>query len=376
MGHALGNNYGKFYSMLSKPVLVDCNFIVDATNGNGLGIRSLKGQGVENVFMHTSATAGRGPNNYLNPNPATGIALIQLSYNYTRYYGGASGIISPTTGSNIAINATALTVGQPYVIVSVGAGADGTVTIAPVADVSGSLASTWFRLYDSYGNTFIFWFSVSGVGSAPVGVSGTLVQQSISTNATAATIGAALVVTINALQANTLLNPSAPAVASFTSSGTTTVTIVSSQTNPHQPLPGPPADGAIATGFTFAVTKSNSNLGNWQAVGVPQGVVPAVGVSFIATSTGQSTGGGSSGLVKAVGVSGIDMIEGIGDANLSLGPISMGGSPNVGGWIMIQFLASTSSSVTTLIPTAPAAGSVVALQFYLEQAARVGGNSE
>src|SRR5580704_9714228 len=108
MGSALGNNYGKFYSMLNKPVLVDCNFIVDSTNGNGLGIRSLKGQGVKNVFMHTSSTPGKGSNGYLNPNPAVGFALIQISYNYCRYYGGFSGFSSPVAGSTIAINSTAL----------------------------------------------------------------------------------------------------------------------------------------------------------------------------------------------------------------------------------------------------------------------------
>lgn len=377
MGHNLGNNYGKFYSMLSKPVLVDCSFIVDSTNGNGLGIRSLKGQGVENVFMHTSSTPGRGPNGYLNPNPAVGLAVVQLAYNYTRYYGGASGIVAPLTGSNVAINATALTIGQPYVITSVGHATAGTVTVAPVADVSGSLASTWFRLYDAYGNTFIIWFSVSGVGAAPIGVSGTLVQQSIATGATAAQVGTALAITLNNLLAATIQNPSAPAgVFSFTASGTTTVTIVSTNTNPIGPLPGGPADGAIATGFTFAIVDYKSNLQNWQDVGVPKGVVPSVGVSFIATATGDSTGGGSTGLVKAVTNSGISAIEGIGNANLSLAPIPMGGSPNVGGFIMIQFLAATSSSVTTLIPAAPVNESTVGLQFYLEQAALVGGNNE
>lgn len=377
MGHALGNNFGKFYSMLSKPVLVDCSFVVDNSNGNGLGIRSLKGQGVQNVFMHTTGSPGRGPNGYLNPNPAAGYALIQLAYNYDRYYGGASGFIAPVTGSNLAINGAALTIGVPYVIVSVGHGEAGTATIQPVADVAGSLASTWFRVYDNYGNTFIFWFRVSGVGAAPIGVSGTLVEVDIVTNETAANVGAKLVVVFNALLAQTLLNPSAPAgVFSFTASGTTTVTIVSTQQNPFQPLPGVPADGTIATGFTFALTKFISNLQDWQNVGVPKGVVPAVGVSFIATATGFSTGGGSTGLVKAVANSAISAIEGIGDPNLSLGPISMGGSPNVGGWIMVQFLAATSAGVTTLIPTAPVNESVCGLQFYLEQATRVGGNSE
>lgn len=378
MSSALGNNYGKFYSMLNKPVLVDCNFVVDSTNGNGLGIRSLKGQGVKNVFMHTSASPGRGPNGYLNPNPAVGFALIQITYNYARYYGGFSGFVSPTAGSNIAINGSALTIGQPYIITSVGHGTAGTVTIAPVADVSGSLASTWFRLYDGYGNTFIIWFSVSGVGSAPSGVSGTLVQQTISSGATAATIGAALVVTINGLLANTPQNPTAPAVASFTSSGTTTVTVVSTQL-PQAPLAGPPADGAIATGFTFGNVDFSTNLQDWQGVGLPHGITPAVGASFVATATGYSTGGGSTGLVQVPGVSGTCTMEVVGDPNQSIAPIPMGGSGNAGGWIMVQFLAPTIASSafdTPFIPTAPANNSVCGLSFYVEQASPVGGRQE
>lgn len=362
MGHALGNNYGKFYSFLSKPVELDLSFVVDSTNGNGLGVRSVKGQGVKNVYMHTSATPAGG-----NPNPAVGLALIQLSYDYARNYGGPINFASPVTGSNLAINASALTVGQPYVIVSVGSGAAGVTTIAPVADSAGSLASTWFRLYDNYGNTFIIWFSVSGVGSAPVGVSGTLVQQTISSGATAAQVGAALAITIAALPSGV------SGVFSFTATGTTTVTVTSTQ---NLPLAGPAADGAIATGFTFALTKYTTNLTDWQKVGVPPGVVPAVGVSFIAIATGYSTGGGSTGLVKAVSVSGITCAEIIGDPNLSIAPIAMGGSPNVGSWILIQLLGATSSSVTTLIPTAPADGTVISMSMLLEQAARVGGNNE
>jgi len=357
MGAQLGNNGGRGYSFLSQPVLIDCNFIVDSTNGNGLGIRSLKGSGVSNVFMHTSQPAGRGPNGYLNPNPAAGYALVQLKNNYFKYAGGYSGFVSPVTGANLAINAAALTVGNPYIITSVGAGSAGTATIQPVADVAGSLASTWFKLYDAYGNVFIIWFSVSGVGAAPVGVSGILVQQSISANDTAATIGADLVLTIQNL-------PSGIAgVFSFTASGTTTVTVVSTAA---RPLAGGPADGLVPTGFAFAVTKSKTNLQNWQNVGLPKGVSPNVGASFIATATGDSTLGTSSGLVKAVGFSGISSIEVVGDANQSLNPVPVGGSPNVGGWVMVQFLAPTGAGVTTPVATAPADGQVVGMSFYVE----------
>lgn len=361
MGHALGNNYGKLYSFQNKPVILDLQFQVTPTDGTGVTL--LKGQGVKNVFMHTSTTPSGG-----NPNPANGYALIHLAYSYTRIYAGPWNVVSPVSGSDLAINASALTAGVPYQITAVGAGPTGTATIAPVADTAGSLASTWFRLYDAYGNTFIIWFAVAGVGSAPIGVSGTLVQVSIASGATAAQVGAALVLVINNLPSGV------SGVFSFTSSGTTTVTAVS--TKAGIPLPGVPADGLIPTGFTFALTKFGTNQLDWNSVGLPSGVAPAVGASFVATAVGYATGGGSTGTVKTVGISGISAVEVIGDVNLSLFPQPMNGSPNVGGWILVQFLAPTSSSVTTLIPTAPATSSIVKMNFLLEQASRVGGNAE
>lgn len=365
MGHALGNNYGNQYSFLSKPVWVDCNFVVDATNGNGLGIRSLKGQGVRNVFMHTSATPGKGQGGYLNPNPASGYALVQLQYNYNRYCGGFYGFASPTTGSTVAISGSGLTIGNPYIVASPGHAAAGQVTIAPVADVSGSLASTWFSLYDAYGNTFIIWFSVAGVGArpnlGPDSPAGTVgfhyVQQSIASGATAAQIGTALATTIAAL-------PSGIAgVFSFTASGTTTVTAVNTNTAMYV-LPGGPSDGVIPTGFTFAWSVNDSNRTDWMTVGLPAGVVPAAGASFIAKATGVS--GASTGTVIAPGVSGITSMEVIGDPNQSLGPVPFRGSPNVGGYILVQLLGATNSSTTTLVPTAPAAGTTIGMGFYVE----------
>jgi hypothetical protein len=351
MGHSLGNNYGKYYSFLSKPVQIEGSWNVDNTQPTGTS--TLRGQGIKQVYMH-STSPGLG-----NPNPAVGYAIVELNYNYQRLCGGGFDIRSPLTGSALAINATALTIGNPYQILTTGVGSAGAATIAPVADVSGSLASTWFRLYDSYGNTFIIWFSVSGVGSAPIGVSGTLVQQSISTGATAATIGAALVTTIAALPSGI------SGVFSFTASGTTTVTVTSTKT---VPLAGPPADGAIATGFTFAQTIFQANNAVWGKVGVPAGILPVPGVGFIATATGFSTNGTSTGTVQAIGQSGIGSIEYMGDPNVTINPVPVGGSPNYGGYFMLQFLAPTSSSVTTSVPTAPTQLSKIFMDIIVEQA--------
>lgn len=359
----LGNNGGRSYDFAVQPVKIDCSFTV--ANSAAAGISGLKGAGVQNVYMYSSSPSSANP--LVDSTVSAGIALIQLQENYYKFLGGFHGRVSPNAGSTIAINSTALTVGQPYVITSVGVGTKGAVTIAPVADVAGSLASTYFVIYDSYGNKYVVWFSVAGVGSAPTGISGTLVQQSIAASDSAGTIGAALVVTLGALLAKQPGNPSAPTgVYSFTAAGTTTVTVTNTL---DVPFPGGPAEGGIPTGFTFAVTKDKTNLQNWQTVGVPKGVTPAVGVSFVALATGYSSRGGSTGLVKVPGVSGITTVEMIGDPNLSLAPIPMGGSPNVGGWLMVQFLAptvSTSTYQTPMIPTAPAAGSVVQLSFYVE----------
>lgn len=103
---------GKIYSMHTMPVLIDCNFVVDSTNGNGLGIRSLKGPLVQNVFMHTTAPlSGSG-----NPNPASGTIVIQLQDNYNRSFSGFNAIVSPVSGTPL----TATTSGTAVIIVSLG----------------------------------------------------------------------------------------------------------------------------------------------------------------------------------------------------------------------------------------------------------------
>ena len=101
----------KLYQMEAYPVLVSCNFVVDEANGNGLGIRNLKGGGVKNVYMKTSATPAAG-----NPNPEDGIIMIELQDNYNRLLGGFASAVSPLDGSS----QTSTTAGDICVIVSLG----------------------------------------------------------------------------------------------------------------------------------------------------------------------------------------------------------------------------------------------------------------
>lgn len=164
------------YSPHNKATVLDCNFVVDSTNGNGFGVRSLKNSGrIYRVFMNTSAaftgtshtsvlidgissgTASLVPGMPVqgsgipagttiasivssgsinlsaatsssttgsityqapgNPNPEAGIIVVQLQDNYNRYLGGYAGFSGPLSGSPIT---SGMTVGVPYVIVSLG----------------------------------------------------------------------------------------------------------------------------------------------------------------------------------------------------------------------------------------------------------------
>ena len=179
------------FSFHHFPVSLDANFIVDPNNGNGLGARSLKTEGITNVFMHStpaattttsvfpsgattitvasttnlvpgevvtdSTTGGNiaggttivsvntvnstvtlsaatlgasaaSPGDTLsfamtpalagNPNPAAGYIYVQFSDSYNSYIDGYSGFVAPLSGSPIS---SGMTVGLPYVIVSLGA---------------------------------------------------------------------------------------------------------------------------------------------------------------------------------------------------------------------------------------------------------------
>jgi hypothetical protein len=219
-----GGNYG---SNLSQPIRIACNWTVDSTNGNGLGIRSLKSNGwIRNVFMHTSATPGTN-NGVTNPNPPVGYALVQFKQNFNIYLGGSVGFVSQLSGSSISVT-SGLTQYAPYVITSV---------------------------------------------------------------------------------------------------GTTTTA-------------------------------------QWQALGLPAGLTPTVGQSFIAAT---ATAGSGTGTVQApaTGGSGITVSDVIGDPNQSISNSSI--ATNGGAYVLVRFLAPTSSSVTTLVATAPANNSVVGAFFEFDQ---------
>lgn len=111
-------NGGKIFAMEAKPVLVSCQFKVDAANTNGLGISALKGPLIQNVFMHSSAAT---PSTLPQANPAAGYIVVQLQDNFAGNLSGIQGIIqSPLSGSGLLIASAGLTVGLPYVITVLG----------------------------------------------------------------------------------------------------------------------------------------------------------------------------------------------------------------------------------------------------------------
>lgn len=221
-----GLNGKSLYTNVAKPCEVNLQFTVTPTNG--LGVTSVKSNGyVNNVFMHTSTTPAAN-NGFTNPNPLAGFAWIQLKNNFNQFLSVVEGIVSPNSGSDVKVDNSALTVGQAYVITTLG----------------------------------------------------------------------------------------------------------------------------------------DTTAAQWLTLGVPAGVTPAVGVSFIALLVGVAgEANTSTSRVQVPSVSGISCVEVVGSTNTM---VNSAVSSNAGQWVLVQFLADTSASVTTKIPTAPAAGSIVCMRLLFD----------
>lgn len=117
----------KMFSGHAMPVHIDAHFTVAASDAAGLGVTSLTGAYVQNVFMHTSATPGVGNSNpstpgitITNPNPANGLILIQLQDTYSYLYEATVMVTSPSSGSSLKVDNAALTPGAAYTITTLG----------------------------------------------------------------------------------------------------------------------------------------------------------------------------------------------------------------------------------------------------------------
>ncbi len=165
--------------MHTKPVKIDCNFVVSAGSGGaGLGINSLKGPTVQNVFMHTSVSATAGNSNpaspnvvVTNPNPANGNIIVQFQDNYNRILSGFHIIQSPLSGSAVLVSSAGTVAGTAYVITVVGT----------------TTAASWHELGVPYGVTPAV--GVSFIAAATTTKTGTgAVQIAAATGAGIATI--------------------------------------------------------------------------------------------------------------------------------------------------------------------------------------------
>lgn len=409
---------GKIYSMHGKPVLIDCNFQVDSSNSNGLGISNLKGPAVANVFMHTSATPGRN-NGVLNPNPqgssggGTPVGGLNLA-TAANFAIGAYSAITGSTGAGSVIsgnmfitpnNSSSITNFPPSTVSGTTDAADGIASQAQTdataaftagqtrglagstlpAELGGTTvtpgdykSATAFGISLTTGNgtltlngagVYLFYSpstlitGASGSTTAPViaytgGANANntyiywIVGSSATINQAVASAGSVFVGTviaqasITATQAGTINGRLIALTGAVTLSATNTITqpagasgggviVVQLQDNYNSLLsrfraiisPSSASalkvdNSALTAGVAYIIsTLGNASLAKWQALGVPAGVTPAVGVSFIAASNGGAGNTSTSRVMaSAIAGSGILRIELIGDPNLSIAP--------------------------------------------------------
>lgn len=241
-----GLNGKSLYTNVTMPKEVWCNFIVDHTNTNGLGIRSLKSNGyVEYVFMNTNQTPG-SVSGMTNPNPAAGYAVVKFKNNFNYYLGGFSGQISPA----VSTSATSVTSGNVYIITALG-----TATLAQWQAVGLQPGLT-----PTVGQSFVATATQSIGGSATVGSPGVPVapfvsvvgdpNQSIANSNIASYAGAIVVVQFSKLSVTGTISAPTLTMNSYTPAGTN-----NSATPPI--FTGTPA---VLTGSVSAPTFTNSSV--------------------------------------------------------------------------------------------------------------------
>ena len=213
------SNGKKISIMHVDPALIDCSFTVASSNTNGLGITGLSGSMVQNVFMHTSQTAGTGNSNQStpniaikNPNPTAGYIIVQLQDPYNTVLGAFMEIQSPLSGSSISISGTSvMTIGSPYVITALGTtttaqwqavgvptGVIPTVGMTFIAKVTGGGTGTGTVQAPAAAGSGIFSLELVGdpnqmINNSPLNGSGTGAQMVFATrNASGASAAAAI----------------------------------------------------------------------------------------------------------------------------------------------------------------------------------------
>ncbi len=98
-------------------------------------------------------------------------------------------------------------------------------------------------------------------------------------------------------------------------------------------------NSALTAGQAYVITTlGNATLATWQGVGLPAGITPAVGVSFIATGTG-GAGNTLTSRVSTPTTSGILGVEVVGSPLTSISSSNI--ASNGGAWVLVQFMAAS-----------------------------------
>ncbi len=123
------------------------------------------------------------------------------------------------------------------------------------------------------------------------------------------------------------------------------------------------ASGSLVTGTAYRITVVGTT--NWQTAGLPEGLTPAVGMSFVATATSAGTG-----TATAIGASNILSIQLMDDGD-NLAPSQSVSQTSKGGYISFITLAATAADNVALIPADPTSGTIISLSIYLSNSSVV-----
>ncbi len=98
-------------------------------------------------------------------------------------------------------------------------------------------------------------------------------------------------------------------------------------------------NSALTAGLAYVITVlGDATAAQWLAIGVPPGITPAVGVSFIALTVGAGANTSTS-RVQVPTTSGIYGVELVGDPGASIANTSIG--TYGGAWLLLQFMSPT-----------------------------------
>lgn len=122
-------------------------------------------------------------------------------------------------------------------------------------------------------------------------------------------------------------------------------------------------NSAMTAGVAYTIsTLGNASAAKWLAIGVPAGVTPAVGVSFIAASDGGSVNTSTSRVApSAAAGSNIFSIEMVGNPTLSANPSVQ--TQGFGAQLIMECRNDSSSDAPAI--ATPATGTVICLRFLM-----------